>query len=161
MADQLTPGMTGNQLQVSYNKQLNDYEKNLFGDSVKYAALQNTKKSIEEVREKREASFAQSENERWNTPNTLEDATSSSGPMTPIDTTKPKGGIELGDGIGNNIVADGMNNQNIFSANEQTAAANMYGTGMENSFDREIPPVTAIETNQDTTGMNSLYNKTI
>ena len=78
-----------------------------------------------------------------------------------VNPSKPKGGIELGDGIGNNIAADGMNNQNIFSANEQTAAANMYGTGMENSFDREIPPVTAIETNQDTTGMNSLYNKTI
>ena len=48
---------------ISKNKfkfKLNDYNKNLFGDSVKFGALQNTKKSIAEVREKREASFAQS-----------------------------------------------------------------------------------------------------
>jgi hypothetical protein len=152
------PYLNANQLQVSYNDQLNDYNKNLFGDSVKFGALQNTKKSIAEVREKREASFAQSENERWNKPNTLADATSSLGPMIPLDTTKPKGDA-LGDGLGNNIVADG--NNNAFKNNATNAAASMYGTNIENSFDREIPPVTAIETNQDTTGMNSLYNKTI
>ncbi len=91
------PYLNANQLQVSYNDQLNDYNKNLFGDSVKFGALQNTKKSIAEVREKREASFAQSENERWNKPNTLADATSSLGQMIPLNTTEQKGDA-LGDG---------------------------------------------------------------
>ena len=152
------PYLNANQLQVSYNDQLNDYNKNLFGDSVKFAALQNTKKSIAEVREKREASFAQSENERWNKPNEFlnQEDLSDLGPLNPVDNTKPKGDA-LGN-LGNNIVAD--SNNNAFKNNATNAAATMYGTGVENSFDRTMPPTTQ-ELNPDQTGMNSLYNKTI
>ena len=151
MADQLTPGMTGNQLQISYNKQFNDYEKKLFGDSVKYAALRNTKKSIEEVREQQKASFAQRENDRINGPNAFEIQESSMGPMIPLDTTIPKGDA-LGEGLGDNVIGN-------FNQNAVTAASNTFGNQIPNSFNREMP--TMQELNPDQTGMNSLYNKTI
>ena len=156
--------MNANQQQLAYNQAEAAQERSRlltgFGNlnSEEQIAHAKRKEQIVLTREQREASFVQSENERWNKPNTLADATSSLGPMIPLDTTKPKGDA-LGDGLGNNIVADG--NNNAFKNNATNAAANMYGTNIENSFDREIPPVTAIETNQDTTGMNSLYNKTI
>jgi hypothetical protein len=146
-------GMNANQLQITYNKQLNDYNKKLFGDSVKFAALQNTKKSIGEVREKREASFAQSENDRFNAPNPFEPVESALGPMTPRNTVKPKGdatGI-----LGNNVI-----DTSIFNTGSSMAASNMFGNEASGSFDRTMPP-TIQELNPDQTGMNSLYNKTI
>ena len=147
--------MNANQLQVSYNDQLNDYNKNLFGDSVKFAALQNTKKSIAEVREKREASFAKSENERWNAENPFQPQESSLGPMIPKNTTRAKG--DATGMVGNNIIAD---SGNIFNTGSSIAASNMFGNETTGSFDRTMPPAIQ-ELNPDETGMNSLYNKTI
>ena len=147
-------GMNANQLQITYNKQLNDYNKKLFGDSVKFTALQNTKKSIGEVREKREASFAQSENDRFNAPNPFEPQASALGPLTPVNTVKPKG--DATGTLGNNLV----NGNGIFNTGSELAASNMFGNEATGSFDRTMPP-TIQELNPDQTGMNSLYNKTI
>ena len=159
MADQ---PMNANSLQLKYNKDLETSKKasQLFGDSEAYSNLQTSNKAIEETRKLQNEGYAKRENDRWNKPNEFlnQEDLSDLGPLNPVDNTKPKGDA-LGDGLGNNIVAD--SNNNAFKNNATNAAANMYGTNIENSFDREIPPVAAIENNQDITGMNSLYNKTI
>ena len=149
------PYLNANQLQVSYNDQLNDYNKSLFGDSVKFAALQNTKKSIAEVREARKVAFAKSENQRFNAPNPFQPQESSLGPMTPKNTTQAKG--DATGMVGDNIIAD---SGNIFNTGSSVAASNMFGDETTGSFDRTMPPTTQ-ELNPDETGMNSLYNKTI
>jgi|TARA_R110001592_G_scaffold3576_4_gene20605 hypothetical protein len=142
--------MNANQLQVSYNDQLNDYNKNLFGDSVKFAALQNTKKSIAEVREKREASFAKSENERWNAENPLATETSSLGPMTQANNnSKEPNRVGV---MQNNLISNNFNNSS------QVAANGVFGSDqIENSFDRSLP-LTQQQLPVDDVGMNSLYN---
>ena len=157
MADQ---PMNANSLQLKYNKDLETSKKasQLFGDSEAYSNLQTSNKAIEETRKLQNEGYAKRENDRWNKPNEFlnQEDLSDLGPLNPVDNTKPKGDA-LGN-LGNNIVAD--SNNNAFKNNATNAAATMYGTGVENSFDRTMPPTTQ-ELNPDQTGMNSLYNKTI
>jgi len=147
-----------NQQQLDYNAAEANQERSrlLTGygnlNSEEQIAHARSKRQISETREQRKASFAESENDRWNAANPFQPAQSSLGPMTPIDTTRQKG--DATGTLGSNTISMGN-----FNNGTAEAASNMYGNQMPNSFDREMP--TMQELNPDQTGMNSLYNKTI
>jgi|TARA_R110000744_G_scaffold95307_1_gene184212 hypothetical protein len=143
-----TNPMTANQQQLAYNQEVATSFGSL--NSEEQIARAKRKEQIGITRERQEASFAKSEDERWNAENPLAPKTSSLGPLITPD-YKEKGPNRLG------VMQDNLISNN-FSNLSQVAANGVFGGDqVENSFDRPMP-LAQQELPVDDVGMNSLYN---